>query len=118
MIEGLETGAFTYIAHPDIVFYSGAPGFYAKKMTELCRYAKMHDIPLEYNILGYVNKREYPNPDFWKIAAKVGNKAVLGFDAHSPGALKNSQAYNDCLYALEAYGLTAIEFYDINVVNP
>ena len=113
--EGLLTGAFTYLAHPDIVWYSGDPVFYKQQMTELCRFAKEQDIPLEYNLLGYVNGRSYPTPEFWEIAAAVGNKAVIGYDAHSPEMLPDSGVYRECREKLAAYGLTPAEFEEIRL---
>ncbi len=118
VIEGLETGKFTYIAHPDTVNYSGSPDYYRQKVRELCLYAKKHDIPLEYNILGHTNRKCYPNPEFWKIAAETGNKAVLGFDAHSPEALKTLDAYNECLDELGKLGIIPAEFDEIKIVKP
>ena len=47
-----------------MVCYCGDASFYSEKMTELCRCAKEKDIPLEFNLLGYVNQRSYPFPPF------------------------------------------------------
>ena len=44
--EGLQKGVFTYLAHPDIVWYCGDRSYYEKRITELCRFAKDRDIPL------------------------------------------------------------------------
>lgn len=118
VIEGLETGKFTYIAHPDTVNYRGSVEFYRKKIKELCLYAKAHDIPLEYNILGRINNKCYPNPGFWKIAAETGNKTVLGFDAHSPAALRTLDAYNVCAGELSALGIKPAEFEEIKILKP
>jgi histidinol-phosphatase (PHP family) len=45
------------------------------------------DIPLEVNILGMIGKRHYPSERFYRIAAEVGNRFVLGVDAHNAAAL-------------------------------
>jgi len=37
---------------------------------------KKLDIPLEFNFLGYTDKRNYPNNDFWQIVSKVKNDVV------------------------------------------
>ena len=39
-IAGMETGLFTYMAHPDLAFYRGDDVFYEAEMTRLCRAAK------------------------------------------------------------------------------
>ena len=117
VLEGLRTGSFTYIAHPDIVNFSGDKSFYRRKMSELCRYAKERDIPLEFNLLGYENGRNYPNPEFWDIAAETGNKVVLGYDAHSPEVLLHGDSADTCLSILKSYGITTIDFEEITLRN-
>lgn len=111
--EGLSTGVFTYLAHPDIVWYRGDPAYYEQKIGELCRFAKERGIPLEYNLLGYVNGRSYPDPVFWDIAAHTGNRVVIGYDAHTPAALLDRGAYDACAAQLAARGLTPMPFEDI-----
>lgn len=108
--EGLSTGAFTYLAHPDLVWYGGDPAYYARRMGELCRFAKEHDIPLEYNLLGQENGRCYPNPAFWDIAAATGCKTVIGYDAHEPQMLLNRAACVTGLGRLAARGVTPVTF--------
>ena len=115
--EGLDKGIFTYIAHPDIVNFSGDKSFYRRKMSELCRYAKERDIPLEFNLLGYENGRNYPNPEFWDIAAETGNKVVLGYDAHSPEVLLHGDSADSCLSILKSHGITTIDFEEITLRN-
>ena len=115
--EGLRKGVFTYLAHPDIVWYSGDPGYYTLKMTELCLFARERDIPLEFNLLGYLNGRSYPTPAFWDIVARVGNKIVIGYDAHSPEALLQSDAAQHCLGLLAAKGITPVSIEEITLRN-
>lgn len=116
--EGLRKGVFTYLAHPDILDYRGKKRFYIKKMTELCECARELDIPLEYNMLGYVNMRAYPNPLFWQIAAKTGNKAVIGYDAHQPGMLLSDGVFHECVSRLNSVGLPVTEFSKITLRKP
>ena len=115
--EGLEKNVFTYIAHPDIVMYNGSRRFYIDKMTELCECAKEKDVPLEFNLLGYMNKRGYPNIEFWKIAVAVGNKVVLGYDAHDPSVLLRDDLADNCLAMMEKLNLKPIEFEEIKLQN-
>ena len=111
--EGLTTGAFTYLAHPDIVWYRGDPEFYKQQMRELCRFAKDRDIPLEYNMLGRMNRRSYPDSIFWDIAAEAGCKAVIGYDAHEPGMLKRRELFEECSGRLAARGIRPVPFEEI-----
>lgn len=108
--DGMRHGVFTYIAHPDILHYTGDEGFYTQKMSELCVCARDLRIPLEYNLLGYTNKKGYPNPRFWKIASQIGNEVVIGYDAHSPEALLNDDAFFSCVLNLNSLGLSPMEF--------
>lgn len=90
--EALRTGRFTYLAHPDIMPFTGNPAVYREKMRGLCLFARMRDIPLEINLLGIEYHKCYPNPVFWEIAGDVGCRAVLGSDAHLPGNVVNQKA--------------------------
>ena len=56
--EGLSTGCFTYLAHPDVLRYTGGDEkFYHDEMTRLCRAAKELSVPLEINMLGLGDHR-------------------------------------------------------------
>lgn len=116
--EGLRTGAFTYIAHPDIAYFNGSRRVYEREMTKLCALAKQLDIPLEFNMLGYQRGRSYPNPDFWRIAAKTGNKTIIGFDAHTPGALCDLDAYRACRGKLAKLGVTPADWNTFAIAKP
>lgn len=83
-IEGLATGWFSYLAHPDVFRFNGNDEFYVKEMKRLCVYAKEKDIPLEFNLWGFADDRTYPSERFFKIAAETGNTVIYGADAHRP----------------------------------
>ena len=82
--EALETGRFMYLAHPDLIHYTGDDRVYFRHMERLCGYAVDHDIPLEVNGLGMVTGRWYPREDFFRFAASMGCRFVFGCDAHIP----------------------------------
>ena len=84
MLEALRTGRFLYVAHPDIIHFTGDPAIYEREMRTFCQEVKKLDIPLEINFLGLADHRNYPNPEFWRIAGEVGNRVVFGSDAHRP----------------------------------
>lgn len=92
-VEALETGRFTYFAHPDLIHYTGSRDRYRKWMRILCKETARRRIPLEINLLGLEDRRHYPNPVFWQIAAEEGNVAVFGSDAHDPEGVFRSEAY-------------------------
>ena len=82
--EALDSGLFTYLAHPDLPDYDGDDrAAYEKFALELCEACKKRDIPIELNLLGIKTGRHYPNHDFFRIAGAVQNKVILGCDAHS-----------------------------------
>lgn len=91
-MDAMQTGLFTYFAHPDLFYFTGDRAIYREAVRELCREAKGCGIPLEINLLGLREGRNYPDPFFWELAAEEGNQVVLGCDAHSPGALTEGKA--------------------------
>ena len=82
--EALQTGLFTYFAHPDLFRFTGDGAAYDRAMEKLCRAARETDTPLEINLLGIRENRHYPAERFWQIAAREGCRAILGCDAHQP----------------------------------
>ncbi len=83
-MEAMQTGAYTYFAHPDLMYFHGDVKVYQEQMRALCREAKSVGLPLEINLLGLANGRNYPNRFFWEVAAGEGCQAILGWDAHAP----------------------------------
>ena len=83
-IEGMQTGDFLYLAHPDLPGCNFSPKVMEKEYLRLCESAKALAIPLEINFLGIQGERQYPNMRFWQLAGAVGNNAVFGVDAHEP----------------------------------
>ena len=85
VVEGMETGCFACVAHPDLFRFEGPEGIYVREMTRLCERAKALDVPLEINLLGLRQGRCYPCDRFWPIVKELGCRVVLGSDAHDPG---------------------------------
>ncbi len=88
-IGGMQTGRYKYLAHPDLIHYVGDSAIYEKEMKRLCEAMKENNVPLEMNILGLLTGRNYPDGRFWDIAKTVGNRAIIGMDAHTPEQLSN-----------------------------
>lgn len=80
--SGIRSGVFTYVAHPDIMNFTGDPRLYRDEMAKICEASLECGIPLEVNCLGIRDMRNYPNPAFWKLAGEVGSPVTFGFDAH------------------------------------
>lgn len=108
-IKGLKTGLFSYLAHPDLANYDSEDPFYVQEMTRLCVAAKELDIPLEFNLLGLKTHRQYPNDTFFKIAKKVGNRVIIGTDAHQSSALLDMNTYYQAKQYLNRLGISVTE---------
>ena len=107
-IEGLETGLFTYFAHPDLFRYTGSDEIYAREMGRLCRAAREMETPLELNLLGIFEGRHYPDERFWQVAAREGNEVILGCDAHQPRRVTDPESEAKALRMVERLGLKLI----------
>lgn len=83
VIEGMKTGVFSYVAHPDLVCFTGDEEIYKSEIKRLCNVSKKLDVPLEINLAGVRHNKFYPSERFWEIAGKVGSPVTIGYDAHS-----------------------------------
>lgn len=104
-MEAMQSGLFTYFAHPDLIHFEGDKQFYIQHIRRICREAKSCGIPLEINLLGLSGGRHYPNPRFWEVAAEEGCTAILGRDAHNPQALLDTQTEEKAMEMVRKYGL-------------
>ena len=109
LIDGMYTGLFSYVAHPDLLHFVGSSQAYDRHMRRLCKAAVATDTPLEINLLGVLTRRHYPRDAFWQIAAEEGCKTVLGIDAHSPAEVLELQPEQTALELAQRYGLTVLE---------
>lgn len=91
LINGMKTGYFSYVCHPDLFLINCTFfGEFEKEISiKICKAAKEFNLPLEININGFISNREYPSIDFFKIAKEIGNKFIFGIDAHSPIQIEN-----------------------------
>lgn len=87
VINGIKTGVFSYVAHPDIMIYRGNEAVYRAQTRRLCLAAKEHSVPLEINLAGLRHNLHYPSDRFFEIAAEIGAPVTIGFDAHDCSAL-------------------------------
>ena len=108
-VEALQTGLFTYFAHPDLINFTGDSGVYASQMRRLCRAAADADTPLEINLLGLRTGRNYPDERFWALAGEEGNRVLLGCDAHAPKDLWHPEVEEEALRLAEKYSLNVMQ---------
>lgn len=78
-------------------------------MTYMITELKKIGIPLEFNFLGYTDKRNYPNLDFWKIVSEVGNDVVIGLDAHNPSVYDDKENLQKAKQILQNLNITPLD---------
>ena len=112
----MDTGAFSYFAHPDLMYLKGDEKTYRTYARELCRAAKAYQLPLEFNLLGFLGRRHYPTPAFWEEVAVVGNQVILGWDAHQVDWMSNTQGEADAVAYLGSLGIDLLDA--VTLVSP
>lgn len=109
VLLGVKQGCFSYVCHPDLIKFTGDKNVYLKKMTDMIKRLKEYEIPLEFNFLGFTDKRHYPNLDFWKIVSEVGNPVVIGLDAHRPEVYSDKENLAEANKTLESLNIKPVE---------
>lgn len=109
VMEGLDTGKFTYVAHPDLFNFVGDRSIYRRHMGDLCRYARQAGIPLEINLLGLRSRRHYPSREFFALAAEEGCKVIFGMDAHAPEHITERETEAVALEMVRHFGLQLLD---------
>ena len=66
---------------------------YKKHMERLIEASIEQDFPLEVNIYGFVDKRQYPSDRFFSLASSMGAKFIIGCDAHKAELLKQPKDF-------------------------
>lgn len=106
--DAMESGVFTYIAHPDMFNFLGSEEIYEREMRKICTASKNLDVPLEINCQGISDNRIYPADRFWSIAGKVGCPVTIGLDAHSANAVCDSLSLAKAKSIIGKYNLNYI----------
>lgn len=118
VVEGIRTGLYSYLCHPD-VFMLHREEFSPACMEAadmICQAAKEAHMPIEYNLLGLLGEltghpRNYPNPDFWRYARKWDNDVIIGVDAHEPAHLRNTVTWDTAIKRLDALGYRIVDHF-------
>ncbi|MBE6584986.1 MAG: PHP domain-containing protein [Ruminococcaceae bacterium] len=114
--RAMDTGRFTYFAHPDVLHFTGDEAVFRQVSRDLCRAAKDCGLPLEFNLLGFIENRHYPRREFWEEAACVGNEVILGWDSHQPEWIKQPQKEAEARAYLAELGLSVLDH--LTLVDP
>lgn len=82
LVSAIKSGFFTYIAHPDMINFTGDASIFKEEIKKICVASREYNIPLEINFLGIRDNRNYPNEFFWQIAGEENSPVTFGFDTH------------------------------------
>lgn len=115
-IEGMQTGLFTYLAHPDVIHYAGDETLYRHHMRRICREAKSCGMPLEWNLLGMVRGKNYPDLRFWELAAEEGCSCILGVDAHDPLAFREQETEAKAREIIRSLGMELLDMVELRLL--
>lgn len=95
MIRTMETGYFSFMAHPDLFGMSYLSwNAAAESFTrDICSASKEYGVPLEINASGFRKKKvltpdgyrnKFPLVRFWEIASEYDVRYIANSDAHTP----------------------------------
>lgn len=116
IIEGMKTGLFKYVAHPDFIltaydFNSDAKFDLAvkKQMKRIIQSSIDLNIPLEINCGGIrysrTRKHYYPFDEFFKWVGEMGAKVIIGLDVHNPNEINDVGCVKKALDLVKKYDL-------------
>ncbi len=109
IVLGMQTGVFSYVAHPDIFNFTGNNTLYQKEIQKICTAARELSVPLEINFLGIRQKRNYPHDSFWQIAGEERSPVLFGFDSHDVASAFDNQSLKKAQEIVRKYNLNYIE---------
>ncbi len=115
-VKALSTGRFSMVAHPDVMYFTGDLDIYREENTKIIKCAKSLDIPLEINLNGIRDRRHYPNDEFWRLAGRLGAKAILGFDAHHVKHVADQNEIITGLRYADRFGVEVID--EMRLIDP
>lgn len=96
VLDGLQTERFFYVAHPDIMCFTGEKEIYRKHMMPLVQELKRRGMPIEVNMNGFRDNLHYPTPAFIDLGVECGCDFIIGMDAHKPELLYDVENYELC----------------------
>lgn len=121
IIKGMETGLFSYVAHPDL-FVSGITiwdEFAESVSRKICEASVKYNVPLEFNLGGtrfpyeslYPGRKSlrYPCREFWLIAKDYPIKIFIGADAHKPHQVNDEKELAVAFEFINEIGMEIID---------
>lgn len=108
IINGMKTGVFTYVAHPDMYYFVGDEAIYKAEMRRICIASRELNVPIEINCQGIYKKRNYPCEAFWQVAGEEESPVVIGFDSHTAENAYDEESLKRAEEIIEKYKLNHI----------
>ena len=108
IVSAIKSGVFTYIAHPDILKFTGDIDLYRQSVKKICQASKEYNVPLELNFLGIRDNRHYPRDDFWQVAGETDAPVTFGFDAHDKMSAYDGESLKVATEMVQKYNLNYI----------
>lgn len=112
-IEALDTGDFSYVAHPDLINYPHTEKVYVEQMNRLLAKMKQKNIPAEFNIAGFSSYRHYPNKTFFSLVKDAGVQVIMGSDAHFPQHCGDQKSAEKGVKFLAEMGIKPIDYAEL-----
>lgn len=113
VVDGIRSGVFLYLAHPDMPDWRGERALLDAAMERICLAAKEQALPLEINILGQRTGRNYPTEAFFRRAAAHGCTFCVGVDAHTPEHFAEPAVFERALRFAESFGRPVVQRFSI-----
>ncbi len=107
-LEGMKSGYFTYVAHPDVIRHNGDLDLYRAEMRKICVLSRELQLPLEINFYGIRDHRHYPNSTFWEIAGEEQAPITFGFDSHDVLSAYDGESLKIARVMVEQYSLNYV----------
>lgn len=114
VVKGIESGVFSYVAHPDIFNFAGDINIYNNEMVKICIASKEKNVPLEINFYGIRDKRRYPDNRFLELAGKIKCPMTFGFDSHDVESAFDGESLKKAEMFVKEFGLNYIGKPEIN----
>lgn len=116
-MEAMNTGLYTYVAHPDVMRHAGDPKRYKEIMRHLCKEANSCGMPLEINLLGLRENKWYPQMPFLEACGEENCKMILGIDAHNPQCLNDPVTEGIARELVKTYGLKLVDRVELRPIH-
>ena len=118
VIKAMNTGIITYVAHPDLINYTGKDKeLLRSERIRLINEAVRLGIPLEYNLLGMSEGRAYPTDEFWHLASELGASVILGCDSHAPERVAKKSEIEYATRYLSRLGFSVLDEIELKPVR-